>query len=252
MVAGMPKVIGIVSGKGGVGKTTVTMNLSSAFNQLNLNTVVIDADTKMAGMSIQLGMYNYPVTLNDLLKENSNVFDAIYSHQSGLKIIPSSFFNEYGSLSMLDNVINKLKPTYDTIFVDFPPGMEKDTVNILKSCEAVIAVVTPDVTSVLGAIKTLNTARDLGVEPLGVIVNRYNKNVKNQLTEEEITSSLEIPIFGVIPEDNTIRESVNRRLPSLISHSSSPSSLEFKKIATRISGIRPENKAPFIKKLFKL
>lgn len=231
----LPKIIGILSGKGGVGKTTVAMNLSSALNQLKLNTLLIDADTKMTGMSIQLNMYNYPLTLKDLLKDYSNVFDAVYTHQSGLKVIPTSFFSGQVSLLTLSDVVNKLKPNYDFIFIDSPPGVDEDTVNILRSCEGTIAVVTPDITSVLGAVKILNASIELGVKPLGIVVNRYNKKLKDQLAKEDIVDSLDLPVLGIIPEDETIGESVNRRMPSLVLNPLSPSSMEFKKIAARIS-----------------
>jgi MinD-like ATPase involved in chromosome partitioning or flagellar assembly len=251
MAISLPKVIGIVSGKGGVGKTTVAMNLSLAFSQLKLNTLLVDADTRMAGMSIQLDMYNSPLTLNDLLKGNFNVFDAVYIHHSGLKIIPSSFFDEYGSLSLLSFIANKLKPNYDLIFIDSPPGISESTIDILRSCEGIIAVVTPDIASVFGIIKIVKAAKEIGAEPLGIIVNRYNRKVKGQLTEKEISESLDLPVISVIPEDNTIRESINRRVPSLVLDPDSPSSTEFKRIAVKLLEKENVSKTSLLKKVFR-
>ena len=86
----MGRKIGIVSAKGGVGKTITTLNLASALMQFSRDVVSVDGDVKLSGLSLQLGMYYFPVTLNDILEGERSILESLYIHTTGLRIIPAS------------------------------------------------------------------------------------------------------------------------------------------------------------------
>ena len=86
----MTRIIGVVSGKGGGGKTVTTINLSAALMGFGKNVIAIDADVKMSGLGLQLGMYYFPVTLNDVLGNRGTIHESLYIHSSGLRIIPAN------------------------------------------------------------------------------------------------------------------------------------------------------------------
>src|SRR3989344_4670562 len=85
----MTRIIGVVSGKGGVGKTTMVANLGTALAKMGKNVIILDANLTTPSLGLHLGVPLYPVTLHDVLKGRANIKDAIYMHESGVKIIPA-------------------------------------------------------------------------------------------------------------------------------------------------------------------
>lgn len=85
----MVRTITIVSGKGGVGKTSLTANIGVALAQMGLKVLLIDADVAMANLSLILGMQSSPITLHDVLLGESNIQDAIYDGPAGVFLVPA-------------------------------------------------------------------------------------------------------------------------------------------------------------------
>ncbi|MBU0760178.1 MAG: AAA family ATPase [Nanoarchaeota archaeon] len=86
----MGKLITITSGKGGVGKTTSSINLAAALNALGKEVVVVDANLTTPNVGLHLGAPIVPISLNHVLSGKAKIQDAIYEHESGTKVIPSS------------------------------------------------------------------------------------------------------------------------------------------------------------------
>ena len=100
----MSKVITITSGKGGVGKTTTSINLATALNLFGKETIIVDANLTTPNVGLHLGAPIVPVSLNHVMSGKAKIPDAIYEHESGTKIIPSSL--SIGELKRLNH--NKL------------------------------------------------------------------------------------------------------------------------------------------------
>ena len=230
------RAIGIVSGKGGVGKTVVTINLSAALMNFGKKVIAVDADIKMSGLGLQLGMYYFPTTLNDVIKENANVLSALYIHPTGLRIIPASLSLDPIENLDLSKILNSEYFENCLFLVDSPPGLEKNTYQILNSCDEVIFVTLPEIPAVADIIKIMEACKETRAKPLGIIVNRYNKKDKSQVRPEEIESACNLQVLGTIPEDKTIRKSIFERVPAVFLNPYSSSSIAFKKIAAKILG----------------
>jgi len=86
----MSKIIVITSGKGGVGKTTSAINLGAAINHFGEDVLIIDGNISTPNVGIHFGSPEVPVNLNQVLDKKVDAFEAVYEHDSGLKIIPSS------------------------------------------------------------------------------------------------------------------------------------------------------------------
>src|SRR3972149_10622941 len=86
----MTRIIGIISGKGGVGKTTTVSNLGTALVDMVKKVIILDANVTTPNLSLHLGIPFYPITLHDVIKRKAPIEKAIYNHVSGLKIIPAS------------------------------------------------------------------------------------------------------------------------------------------------------------------
>jgi septum site-determining protein MinD len=245
------RTIGIISGKGGVGKTVVTINLAASLMSFGKNVIAIDADLKMSGLGLQLGMYHFPFTLNDVLKRDVNVLSALYIHPSGVKIIPASLSVEDVDVSNLRKALNSSYFDDSILLIDSPPGLDDNVIQVLKACDEVMIVTLPELPSVTDAIKVKEACDEAGVKLIGIIVNRYRKRERDQINLKEIGNACELPILGVIPEDSLIRKSIYKKEPAVILNPFSPSSLAFKKIAAKILGF-DYNTPPFfrIRKLF--
>ena len=232
----MNRSIAVVSGKGGVGKTTVTSNLTTALMQLKQNVIALDADIKMSGLGLQLGMYYFPVTLADVLSEKANIFEAIYIHPCGMRIIPASLCVRDARVSRLKQIINDPFLDNNIVLVDAPPGLEKSTIAVLKACKEVIIVTIPEIPAVADVMKTLVAAKKTDTKPIGIVINRYKKGEKEQISVKEIESTCDLPVIGIIPEDKAISKSIFRRTPVVLLDPFSPASIQFKKIAANLIG----------------
>ena len=84
------KIITVTSGKGGVGKTTTAINLGAALNSFGKEVIIVDANLTTPNVGLHLGAPIVPVNLNHVMQGKAKVTDAIYEHESGTKIIPSS------------------------------------------------------------------------------------------------------------------------------------------------------------------
>ena len=242
-------VIGVVSGKGGVGKTTTVINVSAALSQMNRSVISIDADVKMAGLGLQLGMYYFPVTLNDVLKDTRNLFQAMYIHSSGLRIIPASTCLKTCNISNLKNILNNSILENHMILVDGPPGLERNALSVMKICQKILIVTEPELPAVSDVMKIIKLSNEMKIKPIGIIINKY-RNDKDQISKEEIESVCGLPIIGVVPKDNNVNRSVFRKDPVVFFKPYSPASIAYKKIAATLIGTGYEDKRSIFKKLF--
>ncbi len=245
----MARVIGIVSGKGGVGKTVTTVNLSAAMMNLGENVITVDADIKMSGLGLQLGMYHFPVTLNDVLMSNANLLEALYIHSSGLRIIPASLSIRDVRINRLNKVLADPNIENNTILVDSPPGLGKNALAVLKACEEIVVVTTAEIPSIADVMKTIKAAEKNKCKILGVVVNRYKRRFSEQVKPKEIEFGLGLPVIGIVPEDKNITKSLFRRTPCVFSKPYSSASVEFKKIAGRILDKDYKEKRYLLKRL---
>ena len=234
----MTRLIVIASGKGGVGKTTLTTNLSAALSDFGEDVIAIDANMTTPNLGLHTGMHLVPNTLHDVLKGNIKLKDSIYPHPYGFKIIPASM-----SLEALENVDpSKLQEiTFsllgqaDYIVMDCAAGLGREALSALSASNEMILVTNPNLPAVTDALKILKLAQDTKLDVLGVIINRVNGNSK-ELTTEEIQELLNINIIGEIPEDKNLFKALSKK-QNIFEHSPySPAAVEIKRIAANISG----------------
>ncbi|MBU1120260.1 MAG: cell division ATPase MinD [archaeon] len=199
----------IASGKGGTGKTTITANLGIALAQRGKKVLIVDADIAMANLSLLLGMHSSPITLHDVLLGESSVMDAIYDAPEGMSFLPSGLsFESYRRVDSerLGQVIDSLKDSYDFILLDAPAGIEKNVLAALSAVDCVLLVTMPISPSIADALKTKIVAQRLGAKPVGTIVN-FVRGEKGEISPDDISKMLELPIYGMVPYDDEIRKS---------------------------------------------
>jgi septum site-determining protein MinD len=231
----MEKIIGIVSGKGGVGKTTLTANIALALQRFGKDVVAVDVDLSTSNLGLQLGFYQFPLGLQDALDGNIGILNAIYTHPSGLKVVPASISLNYLSKNptpyRLKSVLSDLN---GIILIDSPPGLREDALLVLKACDDLIIVTNPEIPAVTDALKVIKVAREMGKEPLGIVINRVRD--KFELTTEEIEEMCDLNVIGRIPDDKHVRRSMFEKTPIVSLRPLSKSSVEFQRIAAALIG----------------
>jgi len=233
----MRRVIGVVSGKGGVGKTTFVANVGLAVTGFDEESIVIDADLFTSNLGLQLGLYKSPLGLQDALEGGISVYDIIHTHHSGLKIIPTSMYPSHLFKKTVTpyRLKSLLKDIYSLILIDSPPGLGKEVFFVLKACDEVLVVTNPDIPSVTDAMRVISAARELKKDPINIVVNRVKDDY--ELKPEEIEMMCDAPVIGEIPEDKMIKRSLFEKTPLIHYSPHSPAAVAFKKIAANILGI---------------
>ncbi len=230
----LPKIIGIVSGKGGTGKTVSSINIALALHQFGEEVTVVDADTTASNLGMHLGFYTFPNKLQDVLNDEIDISRAIYMHHTGLKLIPSSIdLDSLGAdMSKLRLALSKLK---GTVIVDCPPGLDKDSLAVLDACDEIIVITNPEIPTVANAVKVARVAADMKKNILGVVITRA-KDAAWELRAEDVEMMCEAPVIGMIPEDWNVNKSIFEKVPIVAQNPYSQASIEYKKLAARLIG----------------
>jgi septum site-determining protein MinD len=234
----MVKIITIASGKGGVGKTTSAINLGAALNFFGKEVVVVDANLTTPNVGLHLGAPIVPVSLNHVLNGKAKVIDAIYEHESGTKIIPSSLsIKDLRNLNHegLKDVSKKVKKMADIVILDGAAGLGDEAVAAFDAADEIILVTNPEIPAVTDALKASKLAEQMGKHVVGVVITRaYGKRVEMPIAN--VKDMLELPILGVIPEDNNVAMSVVMKDALIHTHPKSKASRAYRKLAAKLIG----------------
>lgn len=242
----MPRVISVVSGKGGVGKTTLVGNVGALLASKYKKTVLlIDANITTPHLGQYMGVDFCQTTLNDVLRGNALVDEALYEHESGARLIPASL--ELQDLRGVD--ISKLRSVIraanDTIkdteitLIDSAPGLGREAMATLKASDEVLFVTTPFAPMVLDVMKCARVAEELGVKPLGIVINMSHGG-GHELKKDEIESLVGLPVISTIRHHADVHKSLSARKPLSVHAPGAKGNKEFAKVADAILGIEPE------------
>jgi len=206
----MAKIYVITSGKGGVGKTTSAVNLGAAINKFKEDVTVVDTNLSTPNLGLYLGSPLVPISLNHVLQGKADVEEAVYEHESGTKIIPSSLSLKdlkKVKISSVKDAARKLRKMSNHIILDSAAGLGEEAKVAIEAADEVIIVTNPNVLSVTDALKTIKLAEEMKKPVAGVIITRV-KNTKTEMSLENIKEMLEVPILGIIPEDSSVEEAL--------------------------------------------
>jgi len=234
----MGKIHVIISGKGGVGKTTSAINLGSSINSLGKEVIIVDANLTTPNIGLHLGSPIVPTTLNHVMTDKAKVEEAIYEHESGTKILPSSL--SLSEMKKIDHdkildVSKKLRKLADHIIIDAAAGLGEEAKASIKAADEIIIITNPEMSAVTDALKTIKLAEEMKKPVIGCIVTRHD-GTGLCMKMSTIEDMLEVPILGVIPEDRAIKESQIIKNAVIYTHPKAKSSKAYRKIARRLIG----------------
>jgi len=228
----------VISGKGGVGKTTTVTNLGLALMKQGENVIIVDANVTTPNLSLHLGIPFYPITIHDVLRGDADPVEAIYTHPTGLKIIPASLKTDdlaETNVEKLYQVMLNLLGRADIIIIDAAAGLGKEALSAIHVADEIIVVTNPELPAVTDALKTVKIAEQFGTPVLGVVLNRY-KGLKHEMLVPDVITMLETEIISIIPEDIAVPRSIANKTPVVNHRPTSKSSREFRKLAARVTG----------------
>ncbi len=235
----MTRYICIISGKGGVGKTTSAISLAHAMGK-HKNTLLVDANLSTPNINVHLGAPILRKTLMQVLKDEVSLKQAIYTHESGLRLVPTiSTVHDLKNLKFarLKEVLRDLRNEADIILLDSAAGLSKEAISAIEACNEVLVITNPELSAVLDAQKTIQVAQELGKSILGVVLNKAGED-KHELKVNEVEKLLDLPVIGVIPYDKNIRKALKKRHPVTHTHPGSKASKEYERVAGLLLGER--------------
>ncbi|NGM68167.1 P-loop NTPase [Natronolimnobius sp. AArcel1] len=231
-------VYAIASGKGGVGKTTTTVNIGTALAQAGKRVAVVDVDLGMANLAGFVSLTPDSTTLHDVLAGDASIEDATYRLADNIVAVPSGTgLDEYAEASPegLGDVINDLRTAYDYVLLDVGAGISHETVLPLGLADAVLVVSTPEPAAVQDSKKTIELTARANGSVAGLVVTRTHPG--SDISYEEIAARLEIPLLGTVPEDSAARESVYAGTPLVVYNAEGPAAIAYRTLAADLAGI---------------
>jgi len=249
--------IAILSGKGGVGKSNVAVNLAMALAASGKRVVLLDADLGMANVDLLCGI-SPKYTLAHLVKGQRNVDEVLVSLENGVMILPGGpGVQELAELdddaqSILIDKLSVLEGIADILLIDTGAGIHKNTLSFGVAADMTILITTPEPTSIrdaYGVLKTLaiNTGSKIDVT---LIVNMAASRSEGREVAERIQMaanqflSLSVPYGGVVLLDESVGKAVRMRTPFFLANPSCQASKDIAEIAANLASIDDETEPP--------
>ena len=236
LVIRLTRIIGIVSGKGGVGKTTLVANLGAAFTQFNRSVTLVDCNVTTSHLGFCFGIFYYPKTLNQVLNGKISLSEATYALSSNLKLIPASLsIEDLVGIDLTELKFSIQKIDDDLVLLDSAPGFGREAMSVLKASHEIIFVTTPFLNAVSDVIRGYKIARHLGLKVSGIILNMVRKE-PHELSQSDVEGLTGLPVIGIVPFDINVQRSLAAGVPLVYSRKYSPASISFMRIAANLLG----------------
>lgn len=244
------RIVAVTSGKGGVGKTSFTINFAMALAEKGSRVVVLDADLGMANVNVALGMA-VRSSLHDVVQGERSLTEVMVEGPGGVQIIPGgSGVQELAEIDgpardRLLEEIAQLGKVADVLLIDTAAGINRNVLGFACAADTVVVVTVPEppaIADAYGMIKSLLTQkRDADVR---LVVNRTMRPFEGKAVFEKLNLVVKrflgarITSFGAIPEDDAIPDCVRRQRAVLLEHPHSTASRAVRHLAEDYLGER--------------
>lgn len=242
----LSKIISVVSGKGGTGKSFFSLNLSYQLSRLGKNVLLVDLDFNFPNIHLLLN-HAAENTLSDFFAQRKLLRELVYRHGENLSII----FGDSGSADnpkiTIDSMeyffiqLNKIAPQYDFIILDSSAGADEITINQLSKSDYNIVVATPEPTSVMDAYVLLKIIfENTDVTKNYIVFNKSESKDDSDSAFQNLSTALrhflksEISLLGVIGYDRIVYKSIMEQVILIKSYPNSKSALEINELVIRL------------------
>jgi septum site-determining protein MinD len=237
-VAFLTRIIGISSGKGGVGKTTTTANLALALRNLGKRVLMIDCNLSTPHLSYYIGVNNYQKTINDVIMGRSSIEEVTYSYD-GIRFIPASL-----KLSdLIDLDLKKFKraiekavdPKIDFILLDSAPGLGREAVCVMNAAEEILFVTNPLAPMINDVMRCIDVLKQIGRKKVGIVVNMASGH-GYELFERTVEKVTGLPVVGVIPFEGAMNYNLTMGKPIVEYNPYSGATTAYMQLAAALTG----------------
>ena len=256
----LARVMTVTSGKGGVGKSNVSINLAIQFRRMGKKVIILDADFGLANIEIMFGAVPKH-NLYDLIYQGKNIADIITRGPMDIGFISggsgiagmSNLIQDY--LNYIIHNLAQLDKIADIIIVDTGAGISDAVLEFLVACGEVLLVTTQEPTSITDSYSLLKALYrhprfDESYTKVKMIANRVNKEPDGRILFEKlnvvVSRYLKIPIsyLGSVPEDYHLSQAVMQQVPVSLQNPEARSSAAFQRIAARLLDIEESDRQP--------
>lgn len=246
--AGAPQVISVTSGKGGVGKTNVSVNLACLLARMGKRVVLLDADLGLANVDVLLGLAPEK-NLFHLFEEGVGLAEVLHDTPYGFRILPAASgvaeMLELDTGQKLDllEALDELEDSIDFLIVDTGAGISENVLYFNLAVQERLLVLTPEPTSLTDAYALIKVLKaEHGVERFRVVVNMAKtpaaaKEVYSKLHNacDQFLSGISLDLTGVVPLDPGVRTAVINQKPFCVSDPDGFAATALTKVAQRIT-----------------
>lgn len=250
------RIIAVTSGKGGVGKTSISVNLAVALARQGARVCVLDADTGLANINILLGLLPR-YTLEHVFSGEKLLAEILLKGPDGVDIIPGasglvSMANpELGKQQALIDSLGQLEQQYDYLLIDTAAGISTSVLHFVASAQTALVVITPEPTSLTDAFSLLKVLQQKGYRrTVQVVVNMASDSRQAWRIYERFNAAvskylgLTTQWLACIPRDDAMRRAVMAQKPVLLSAPGQPATMGFVTLAELLAQHFQENTVP--------
>jgi flagellar biosynthesis protein FlhG len=240
------KVIAVSGGKGGVGKTNVSLNTAIALGQLGKRVLVLDADLGLANVDVMLGL-RVKRNLSHVLSGECELDDIIIKGPADINVIPATS----GTQSMVDltpsehagliRAFSDMRTKFDVLIVDTAAGISDMVLSFCRASQDVMLVVCDEPTSITDCYALMKLlSRDHGVFKFKVVANMVRTPKEGQQLFGKLAKvsdrflDVALELVGVIPFDENIRKSVRKQQAIVEAYPNSPAAVAIKSLANKL------------------
>lgn len=235
------RVIAVTGGKGGVGKSTTTINLGVSLRMDGYSVALVDADVEMPNLVEMLGI-EPEKTIHDVLSGTAETEDAIVEIAQDFVAIPGdSSLAGYGSIDpeRLQEPIDALADDYDFVLLDTGAGLSYDDLLPMGLADEIVLVTSPDSAAIENAKRTQEFVSRLNREIRGLVVTKANGSVDGSIAEEFGTT-----ILTAVPDDDVVSRSTAAGKPLEVFAPSSPAAQAYRQLEANLTdGVLPPQRS---------
>lgn len=232
----------LTSGKGGVGKTTTTVNIGAALAKRGHRVILVDTDIGLRNLDLVLGLEKRIVfDLVEVIEGRCQVRQALIRDKrfESLAMLPAAQTRNKDAIreDQMAALIDELATMADFVLIDCPAGIEGGFRNAIAGADEAIVVTTPEVSAIRDADRVVGKLSERPI-PLRLIINRIRPEMVrtgDMLSIDDVCEILSIELLGIIPDDEEIIDTTNRGEPLVLGEGYRLRSI-YEKIARRLEG----------------
>ncbi len=247
----LARVVAVTSGKGGVGKTSLAVNLALAARELGQRVAVVDADLGLANVDIMLGLLPR-FHLGDVANGRCSVEEALCAAPGGIQVLPGASglweLADAGAATLRRLVaqLRHLDLLVDLLLIDTGAGIGRQVISFLASAPEVVVVLTPEPTALTDAYSLLKVLTASGAAPrVYAVVNMCRRRGDGERVGGRLADvsarflGLPVLLLGHIPFDEAASRAVVNQVPLILQDPQSPAAAAIRQVARRLLGVGP-------------